>query len=91
MTPFEERIDPESGAPYWLVAKRGEALLEDPILNKGTCFSEAERDSLDLRGLLPPGVATEEEQRARAYENFQRSRIATRPSSIAFSWIIWRR
>jgi malate dehydrogenase (oxaloacetate-decarboxylating) len=73
MSPFEERTDPESGARYWLVAKRGEALLEDPILNKGTCFSEAERESLDLRGLLPPGVATEEEQRARAYENFQRS------------------
>ena len=47
--------------------------MDDPILNKGTCFSEGERDVLAVRGLLPPGVATEEEQRARAYENFQRS------------------
>jgi malate dehydrogenase (oxaloacetate-decarboxylating) len=73
MKPFEERIDPATRKRYWAVSKRGGALLDDPILNKGTCFSEEERDSLGLRGLLPPGVATEEEQRARAYENFQRS------------------
>ncbi len=69
----DERIDPVTGERYRAVSKRGEALLDDPILNKGTCFSEAERAALALRGLLPPGVATEEEQRARAYENFQRS------------------
>jgi malic enzyme len=73
MNPFEERIDSATGERYWAVSKRGEALLDDAILNKGTCFSEEERDLLSLRGLLPPGVATEEEQRARAYENFQRS------------------
>ena len=73
MDPFEERIDPATGERTWAVSKRGEALLDDAILNKGTCFSDEERDLLALRGLLPPGVATEEEQRARAYENFQRS------------------
>ena len=73
MEPFVERVDPATRERYWMVSKRGESLLDDPILNKGTCFSEEERDRLDLRGLLPPGVATEEEQRARAYENFQRS------------------
>ncbi len=70
---FEERIDSATGAPYWAVFDRGEALIEDPLLNKGTCFSAEERDSLGLRGLLPPGVATEEEQRTRAYENYQRA------------------
>jgi malate dehydrogenase (oxaloacetate-decarboxylating)(NADP+) len=73
MDSYEERIDSATGRPYWAVGKRGEALLEDPLLNKGTCFTEEERDVLDLRGLLPPGIATEEEQRARAYENFQRA------------------
>ena len=73
MVPFVERVDPDTRERYWMVSKRGESLLDDPILNKGTCFSEEERDTLALRGLLPPGVATEEEQRARAYENFQRS------------------
>ena len=70
---FEERVDPETRERYWAVFGRGEALQDDPLLNKGTCFSEEERDSLGLRGLLPPGVATEEQQRARAYENYQRS------------------
>jgi len=73
MEPFEERIDAATREQYWAVSKRGEALLDDSILNKGTCFSEEERDTLGLCGLLPPGVATEEEQRARAYENYQRS------------------
>jgi malate dehydrogenase (oxaloacetate-decarboxylating)(NADP+) len=41
---------------------RGVDLLHDPLLNKGTAFSEAERDALGLRGLLPPHVASEEEQ-----------------------------
>jgi malic enzyme len=70
---FEERVDPVTGQPYWAVAGRGEAIQDDPLLNKGTCFTEDERDALGLRGLLPPGVATEEEQRARAYENYQRA------------------
>lgn len=51
---------------------RGEALLHDPTLNKGTAFSEAERDALGLRGLLPPRVFTIEEQVARVMENLRR-------------------
>lgn len=73
MSRFEERIDPRSQERYLAVFDRGERVLDDPMLNKGTCFTEEERDALELRGLLPPGVATEEEQRARAYENYGRS------------------
>ncbi len=40
----------------------GYDLLRDPLLNKGTAFTEAERDLLGLRGLLPPHVHTIEEQ-----------------------------
>ena len=58
MVPFVEQVDPATRERYWMVSKRGESLLDDPILNKGTCFSEEERDTLALRGLLPPGVAT---------------------------------
>jgi malate dehydrogenase (oxaloacetate-decarboxylating) len=67
-----ERTDPETGRNYWDVEKRGEDLLEDPLLNKGTCFTAEEREQLGLDGLLPPGIATEEEQEARVYENFRR-------------------
>ena len=40
----------------------GAALLHDPLLNKGTAFTDAERAALGLRGLLPPHVHTLEEQ-----------------------------
>jgi malate dehydrogenase (oxaloacetate-decarboxylating)(NADP+) len=50
--------------------KTGIALLQDPRYNKGTAFSEAERDALGIRGLLPPRVFTLEEQLARVMENF---------------------
>jgi len=51
---------------------RGYTLLRDPLLNKGTAFTEAERDALGLRGLLPPHVATQDEQATRVIENLRR-------------------
>jgi malate dehydrogenase (oxaloacetate-decarboxylating) len=46
-------------------ALSGYELLSDPQLNKGTAFSEAERDAFDLHGLLPPNIATLDEQVSR--------------------------
>jgi malate dehydrogenase (oxaloacetate-decarboxylating) len=40
-------------------------LLLDPALNKGTAFTEDERDIFELHGLLPPRVGTLEDQRLR--------------------------
>ena len=51
---------------------RGAALLRDPRFNKGTAFTEAERDALGLRGLLPPHVCTQDEQVARVMHNLHR-------------------
>src|SRR6185436_14213876 len=51
---------------------KGLALLQDPTLNKGTAFTELERDALGLRGLLPARIFTQEEQLARVLENFRR-------------------
>ncbi|MCC6671871.1 MAG: NAD-dependent malic enzyme [Planctomycetes bacterium] len=48
------------------------AILHNPALNKGTAFTDAERDALGLRGLLPPHVATQELQMERILENFHR-------------------
>jgi malate dehydrogenase (oxaloacetate-decarboxylating)(NADP+) len=50
---------------------RGADLLHDPLLNKGTAFSEEERDALGLRGLLPPNVSSQDEQVARILENLR--------------------
>ena len=38
------------------IMRRGITLLADPVLNKDSAFPEEERDSLGLRGLLPPSV-----------------------------------
>src|SRR5581483_4557983 len=43
----------------------GYHLLFDPLLNKGTAFTEAERDAFDLHGLLPPTIGTLDEQVSR--------------------------
>ena len=51
---------------------RGAELLNQPMLNKGTAFTEAERDRLGLHGLLPPHVESLEEQVVRAYEAYGR-------------------
>jgi len=51
----------------------GFALMQDPLLNKGLAFTDAERDALGLRGLLPPHVLTQEEQVVRVMENLRRT------------------
>ena len=51
---------------------RGVALLRDPLLNKGTAFSEKERDAFGLRGLLPAHLLSQEEQVARILTNLRR-------------------
>jgi malate dehydrogenase (oxaloacetate-decarboxylating)(NADP+) len=51
--------------------RRGLSLLRDPALNKGTAFTEQERDVLKLRGLLPSVVLTQERQVARILENLR--------------------
>lgn len=50
----------------------GMAWQHDPARNKGTAFSEAERDALGLRGLLPPRVCTLDQQTQRVLENLRR-------------------
>ncbi|QDU52817.1 NAD-dependent malic enzyme [Gimesia panareensis] len=52
------------------IQKRGHLLIEDPLLNKGTAFSEEERSEFGLMGLLPPHIDTLEEQTERSYEAF---------------------
>jgi malate dehydrogenase (oxaloacetate-decarboxylating) len=43
----------------------GYDLLIHPRLNKGTAFTNSERDAFGLHGLLPPHVGTQEDQRRR--------------------------
>jgi len=66
MSESQRKPQPVTGLP------RGIALLRDPLLNKGTAFTEVERDVLGLRGLLPPRVFSLEEQLARVLEAYRR-------------------
>jgi len=58
-------LDPASGKRYLPVEERGQQLLSDSLLNKGTAFTLEEREAFGLRGLLPPQPSTLEEQLAR--------------------------
>ncbi|WP_394210365.1 NAD-dependent malic enzyme [Psychrobacter piscatorii] len=49
----------------------GPALLETPLLNKGSAFSAEERNSFNLTGLLPHNIETIEEQSLRAYHQLR--------------------
>jgi malate dehydrogenase (oxaloacetate-decarboxylating) len=53
------------------VSLTGHALLDNPLLNKGTAFPIEERLAFGLLGLLPPHISTVEEQLARTYENYR--------------------
>jgi malic enzyme len=54
------------------VQQAGAELLEKPLLNKDTGFDETERDVFGLRGLLPPRVATIDEQVSLELEHIRR-------------------
>jgi malate dehydrogenase (oxaloacetate-decarboxylating)(NADP+) len=49
----------------------GAALLHDPVLNKGTAFTQEERDRLHLRGLLPPRVLSLGQQLEKTLASFR--------------------
>ena len=50
----------------------GVDLLHEATLNKGTAFTEGEREALGLEGLLPPYVNSLETQVIRVMENFHK-------------------
>lgn len=56
--------------PYLYTHYAGPALLETPLLNKGSAFTETERKSFNLLGLVPPRYESIEEQVERAFMQY---------------------
>ena len=63
--------DPFTGEEYVEVPFKGRHLVEHPIYNKGTAFSQEEREAFELFGLFPETVSTLETQTRRSYGHFQ--------------------
>lgn len=55
------------------ISARGRAVLANPTTNRGTAFTHEERAALGLKGLVPTGVTTLENQTRRTYEQFHRA------------------
>lgn len=60
------------GNGHYETSARGLAVLNSPLLNKGTAFTAEERNSLGLTGLLPPKISTLATQVTRAYLQYER-------------------
>lgn len=67
---YEPKVD-KKGRAYYLVHVSDYRLITNPLLNKGSGFSERERASFNLFGLLPPERSTIHDQRDRSYKAFQ--------------------
>jgi len=74
---FRFHVDHATGEPYLAVSIRGDELLHDPFLNKGSAFTREEREAFGLRGFLPDHVATMKEQLLRV-----ESQIAQKPNDL---------
>ncbi len=55
---------------YLYIPYSGPTLLETPLLNKGSAFTQIERENFNLAGLLPPRFETIEEQVERCYQQY---------------------
>jgi hypothetical protein len=59
-------------------ALKGTPLLNHPYFNKGSAFTQEEREQFELTGLLPPSIQSLEQQVKRAYQQY-----STRPDDLA--------
>ena len=72
MRAFTRMIDALTGEEYLEVYVRGQQVLSDTLLNKGTAFTEDERIALQLDGIIRPNWNSLEQQVARVLENFHK-------------------
>ena len=66
------RINEDEPQEALEVAFTGHLLLHQPLLNKGSAFTEEEQREFGLVGLLPSHISSLEEQVARSYDSYLR-------------------
>jgi malate dehydrogenase (oxaloacetate-decarboxylating) len=71
MLEYRSTRDAQTGVEVVDVPFTGAPLLINPLFNKGSAFSEAERREFGLLGLLPPHVNTLDNQLARRYRDYR--------------------
>ena len=64
---IHEKTQMTTESQFLFTELSGTALLEAPLLNKGSAFTREERVSFNLMGLLPPRYESIDEQMERAY------------------------
>jgi malate dehydrogenase (oxaloacetate-decarboxylating) len=69
---FRWHRDAASGEEWLEVPIKGELLNDFPMFNKGTGFTQEERDELGLTGVMPPRVVSMELQAERVLLNYRR-------------------
>jgi malate dehydrogenase (oxaloacetate-decarboxylating) len=70
LAPMAKQLQNDDGC--YETKARGLAVLNSPLLNKGTAFTALERKALGLTGLLPPDISTLADQVKRAYIQYER-------------------
>jgi malate dehydrogenase (oxaloacetate-decarboxylating) len=68
-----EIVQTETG-PVYRVRARGTQVMREPLIFRGTAFTESERAELGLVGLLPHGVSTIDSQSKRVYAQYRRAK-----------------
>ncbi|MBP9721636.1 MAG: NAD-dependent malic enzyme [Gammaproteobacteria bacterium] len=69
---FKLNFDPKTGEKFLETRLTGKSLLNSGVLNKGTAFTQKEREEFKILGKLPSHVETLEEQVKRSYDQLQR-------------------
>ena len=68
---MQKQLQPSASNKARRISLSGFHLLNSPLLNKGTAFSDHERDIFGLHGLLPPHVGSLDEQIDRRIQAFR--------------------
>ena len=70
MSQFKQISDKNAKVLYLETSALGQSLLTTPKLNKGSAFSELERQQFHLRGKLPYNIEDLSQQVLRCYQQF---------------------